>query len=442
MTQAIIIHPDLKTDFPHSPPPNMRTPPNMPPLDMRTPAEKLAEACSLAKAIALDIIHHQVVPVTKKRAATLLGSGAVQKLAEIAEEWDNPLFIINASLRPIQQRNLEMALKSKVIDRTALILEIFGARASSRTGRLQVEMAALSFQRSRLVRSWTHLERQRGGGGFLGGPGERQIELDKRMLTDKIKQIKKELREVTRTRGLQRRHRQKSQTPIIALVGYTNVGKTTLFNRLTGADMLAKNMLFATLDPTLRAATLPSGREVICSDTVGFISALPTALIEAFKSTLEEVRQADLIVHVHDLASPHMSDEAQDVAHILSALGIDAEDQKSIHVFNKMDKWEGGDMGGAGQKLICSAVTGEGVGAVLEAIEAVFAGKEDRVKFYLSPEQGEAMAWLYQHGQVHHSIYEEGGKQCFEVTLSKANKARFASYWPNITQAKSAKSTP
>ncbi|MEC7246138.1 MAG: GTPase HflX, partial [Pseudomonadota bacterium] len=262
MNHAFILQPEFKQ-------PASRT-------DQRSPQDRLTEACGLAQAIDLDIVHHEIITIARPRAATLLGPGVVERIAQNAEELDNPLIIINASLTPVQHRNLERALSCKVIDRTALILEIFGARAQSHAGRLQVELAALTFEKSRLVRSWTHLERQRGGGGFLGGPGERQLELDKRMLTDQIKQIKKELAEVKRTRTLQRANRQRSQTPTIALVGYTNAGKSTLFNRLTGADVLSKDMLFATLDPTIRGLELPGGRTALMGDTVGFISNLPT----------------------------------------------------------------------------------------------------------------------------------------------------------------------
>ena len=283
----------------------------------------LEEAVQLVAAIGLEVVLAETVSLHKPRAGTFLGSGYVDGLAARVDEDDPPVIIVNTGLSPVQQRNLETATKCKVIDRTALILEIFGARAQTHAGRLQVELAALTFQRSRLVRSWTHLERQRGGGGFLGGPGERQIELDRRMLMDRVVRIRKELKEVERTRHLQRGNRSRGEVPTVALIGYTNAGKSTLFNRMTGADVLSKDMLFATLDPTMRAITLPSGRQIVLADTVGFISQLPTELVEAFKSTLEEVVQADLLLHVHDAASPLVAEEAGDVRGVLADLGID-----------------------------------------------------------------------------------------------------------------------
>ena len=297
----------------------------------RSAETKLDEAIGLAEAISLEIIHHEILTINTVRAATLIGTGTIARIAELAEEFDHPLIIINTTLSPVQHRNLEEGLGCKVIDRTALILEIFGDRAQTHAGRLQVELAALSFQRSRLVRSWTHLERQRGGGGFLGGPGERQIELDRRMLLDQVKQIKHELNDVERTRHLQRRNRLRSNTSTIALVGYTNAGKSTLFNILTGANVLSKDMLFATLDPTMRGMELPSGREIVLADTVGFISDLPTELIEAFKSTLEEVIQADIILHVHDVSSPLLEEEASDVRSVLEDIGLSLDIPERTH---------------------------------------------------------------------------------------------------------------
>ena len=283
---AVVIHPEL------------RYAPSSRPADLM-----LDEACLLADAIGLEVVHSEVIPLAKLRAGSYFGKGVTERLSDLAEDFthdiDAPVVIINTNLSPVQQRNLETQIKAKVIDRTQLILEIFGARAQTHAGRLQVELAALSFQRSRLVRSWTHLERQRGGSGFLGGPGERQIELDRRMLMDRVTRIKAELKEVTRTRTLQRSNRLRSETPTVALIGYTNAGKSTLFNRLTGADVLSKDMLFATLDPTMRELDFVSGRKVVLADTVGFISQLPTELVEAFKSTLEEVLYADVLLHVH-----------------------------------------------------------------------------------------------------------------------------------------------
>ena len=327
-TPAFVIHPDIRTV----------------PLP-RGPQAMLEEAAQLVAAISLDVVHAEAVSLYKPRAPTFLGTGFVDRIADIAAEHNDPVIVVNAALTPVQQRNLETRTKCKVIDRTALILEIFGARAQTHAGRLQVELAALTFQRSRLVRSWTHLERQRGGGGFLGGPGERQIELDRRMLMRRVSQIKLELKDVVRTRALQRRNRVRGETPTIALIGYTNAGKSTLFNHLTGAGVLSKDMLFATLDPTMRELTLPSGRRAILADTVGFISQLPTELIDAFKSTLEEVVHADLLLHVHDAASSFVGEDADDVATVLYDLGLDDTRQQQcvMHVFNKADLLEDDD---------------------------------------------------------------------------------------------------
>ena len=299
----------------------------------------LGEAVQLVGAIGLDVVFAESIDVKKPRADTLLGSGHVERIKDAAAEAEAPLVVVNTALSPVQQRNLETRMGCKVIDRTALILEIFGARAMTHAGRLQVELAALTFQRSRLVRSWTHLERQRGGGGFLGGPGERQIELDRRIIDERVINIKRELSQVERTRHIQRGNRRRGEVPTIALVGYTNAGKSTLFNRITGAGVLSRDMLFATLDPTMRQITLPSGRRAVLADTVGFISQLPTELVEAFKSTLEEVVQADLLVHVHDASSPLVSAEAADVHGVLGDLGLDEDTREAriVSVMNKAD---------------------------------------------------------------------------------------------------------
>ncbi|MEC8728202.1 MAG: GTPase HflX [Pseudomonadota bacterium] len=318
---AIVLHPDMREET------------------SSRPAEMmLAEAVRLVEAIGLPVQQSISVRINNPRAATLIGAGVIERINQEVDDYS--LLVINASLTPVQQRNLEQQLGCKVIDRTALILEIFGERATTNAGRLQVELAALTFQRSRLVRSWTHLERQRGGGGFLGGPGERQIELDRRMLDDQIIKIKSELREVVRTRTIQRQNRKRNETPSIALIGYTNAGKSTLFNALTGAGVLSQDMLFATLDPTMRGMQLHSGRTVILADTVGFISQLPTELVEAFKSTLEEVVEADLLLHVHDASSPMVIEEAKDVHDVMLSLGLDEEEQhrRVIHVCNKVDQ--------------------------------------------------------------------------------------------------------
>ena len=418
---AFVLHPDVRSQ----------------PLP-RTADDMLAEACRLAEAISLEVVLAETVRLAAPRAPTFLGPGYLERIAELAEDYHEPLIIVNCSLSPVQQRNLETRLSCKVIDRTALILEIFGARAQTHAGRLQVELAALSFQRSRLVRSWTHLERQRGGGGFLGGPGERQIELDRRMLMDRVIRIQKELKEVVRTRQLQRKNRSRNETPTIALVGYTNAGKSTLFNHLTNADVLSKDMLFATLDPTLRAFTLPSGNDVVMADTVGFISQLPTELVEAFKSTLEEVVEADLLLHVHDGASDLRDEEADDVRKVLLDLGIDgeAQDRRIIHVFNKADLLADSQIDQLREEypeaVFISAITGTGIDALHEAIAAKLTAGSRVCQFQLPPSAGDARAFLYRHGTIQSSDYDDDGTESVKVLISEADRARFRARWPNL----------
>ena len=429
-TPAFVIHPDIRT---------MPLP--------RGPEAMLEEAVQLVAAISLDVVHAEAVSLHKPRAPTFLGTGFVDRIADIAAEHDEPVIVVNAALTPVQQRNLETRTKCKVIDRTALILEIFGARAQTHAGRLQVELAALTFQRSRLVRSWTHLERQRGGGGFLGGPGERQIELDRRMLMDRVVRIRKELKEVERTRHLQRGNRQRGEVPTIALIGYTNAGKSTLFNRLTGAGVLSKDMLFATLDPTMRAITLASGREVVLADTVGFISQLPTELVEAFKSTLEEVVQADLLLHVHDAASPLVAEEAGDVRDVLAELGLDeeAQDARLLSVLNKADLLvDGNAEGDAAQDDILqnlvpdavrvSALTGAGMDDLLAAIEARIGAGRHVAEVVVGPADGAARAWLFARGDVRHSETSDTGDVRLQVAMETANWARFHARWPGLAE--------
>lgn len=429
-TPAFVIHPDIRT---------MPLP--------RGPEAMLEEAVQLVAAISLDVVHAEAVSLHKPRAPTFLGTGFVDRIADIAAEHDDPVIVVNAALTPVQQRNLETRTKCKVIDRTALILEIFGARAQTHAGRLQVELAALTFQRSRLVRSWTHLERQRGGGGFLGGPGERQIELDRRMLMDRVVRIRKELKEVERTRHLQRGNRQRGEVPTIALIGYTNAGKSTLFNRLTGAGVLSKDMLFATLDPTMRAITLASGREVVLADTVGFISQLPTELVEAFKSTLEEVVQADLLLHVHDAASPLVAEEAGDVRDVLAELGLDeeAQDARLLSVLNKADLLvDRNAEGDAAQDDILqnlvpdavrvSALTGAGMDDLLAAIEARIGAGRHVAEVVVGPADGAARAWLFARGDVRHSETSDTGDVRLQVAMETANWARFHARWPGLAE--------
>ncbi len=376
----------------------------------RDPRQQLEEAVALAKAIDLDIRGQEVARVARIHPATLFGGGKVGELGAAMQAREVELAIVNTHLSPGQQRNLEKAWDVKVLDRTGLILEIFGRRASTREGRLQVELAHLEYQKTRLVRSWTHLERQRGGAGFMGGPGETQIELDRRIIGERITRLKRELEEVKRTRELHRKTRRKTPWPVVALAGYTNTGKSTLFNRLTRARVLARDQLFATLDPTMRLIRLPAGREVVLSDTVGFISDLPTTLIAAFRATLEEVVEADLILHVRDMRDAQQAQaEAKDVAQVLEELGIDEERQRArmIEVWNKADLWDAEQRARlerlAAERedvVITSARTGEGLEALLRAIAEKLAADSAIRRIALEHWEGEALAWCYRHAEV------------------------------------------
>jgi len=416
-TRALVIVPVL----PHNPKTDDdRSRPRL----MRSAQARLDEAVGLAHAIDLDPVHTASVTVNTPRPATLLGSGKVEELAEIVRETQAELVIVDHPLTPVQQRNLEKATNAKVLDRTGLILEIFGRRARTKEGTLQVELAHLNYQKGRLVRSWTHLERQRGGAGFLGGPGETQIEADRRALQEKIIKLKRELETVRRTRDLHRAKRKKVPFPVVAIVGYTNAGKSTLFNRLTGAAVLAEDMLFATLDPTLRRVTLPHGTQVILSDTVGFISDLPTHLIAAFRATLEEVVEADLVIHLRDMSDPDTVAQADDVERILEDLGVAVGDQKHmIEVWNKIDLMDPGareallaeaQAGKSSPAIPISALTGDGIEVLTATIEERVSGALDVFEISLTPHQLGLVDWLYRHGDVvSREDNEDGG-----VTLS------------------------
>jgi len=396
---------------------------------------QLEEAVGLARAIDLDVRLAETVPLRRLTPATLLGKGVVERLKKAVEEQDIGLVIVDDKLTPVQQRNLEKAWQAKVIDRTGLILEIFGARARTHEGRLQVELAALDYQRGRLVRSWTHLERQRGGFGFLGGPGESQIEIDRRLIGERIVRIKRDLEGVRRTRAVNRVGRRKARLPTVALVGYTNAGKSTLFNRLSGAGVVAKNLLFATLDPTMRSIKLPGGKDCVISDTVGFVSDLPTHLVAAFRATLEEVIEADLIVHVRDISHPDTEQQRADVETVLRELGAIEEGQgnRLIEALNKIDALPPENRRtlqtrcatGAerARQYPVSAATGEGVDQLMEAIGDFLQTSEAReVAVPLS--DGATIAWLYRHGEVR-SRRDDGELALLTVALDAAASAQF-----------------
>jgi GTP-binding protein HflX len=376
--------------------------PNVYNLDIKlSPEARLEEASGLAFAINLDVVYKEIINLKTIKPSTFFSKGFIDRFIPIIEAENIELLIVDTSITPIQQRNLEKALKIKVIDRTALILEIFGERAKTKEGVLQVELAHLTYQRSRLVRSWTHLERQRGGAGFLGGPGETQIELDRRIIDDKIVRIKKELEKVIKTRELQRSARKKIPYPIVALVGYTNAGKSSIFNKLSKANVFAKDLLFATLDPTMRKIALPSGREIILSDTVGFISDLPHELVLSFRATLEEVLEADLIVHVRDISNANTKAQKSDVLAVLDNLGLKymENDKKYLEVLNKIDLLPSG-LYSYGENIATSAETGEGLDKLLKAVDNRLSAdfKEERVKVPAS--DGKIISWIYENSEV------------------------------------------
>ncbi|WP_439155888.1 GTPase HflX [Yoonia sp.] len=415
VTRAWVLHPDLKSDF-----------------DRRAAGPALEEAVALAAALPdLDVVGADIVRLPKIHPGMLFGKGKIAELKEKFAAADVELVLIDGPVTPVQQRNLEKAWGVKLLDRTGLILEIFSDRARTSEGVLQVEMAALSYQRTRLVRAWTHLERQRGGLGFVGGPGETQIEADRRAIDDQLNRLRRQLAKVAKTRELHRASRAKVPFPVVALVGYTNAGKSTLFNRLTGADVFAKDMLFATLDPTMRKIVLPAGEEVIMSDTVGFISDLPTELVAAFRATLEEVLDADLIVHVRDISHAQTEEQAADVMAILHSLGV-AEEAPIIEVWNKIDLL---DSDGRDAVLTqasrnpdifaISAVTGEGLDRLLSAIPEKLSDPKTEETFLLGFSEGRKRAWLFDAGVV---IGEDQTDDGYRVTVqwTAVQKARFA----------------
>ena len=405
MTRAWVLHPDIKSDR-----------------GRRTSDSALAEAVSLAGALAnIEVCGNEIVSLPKIRAGTMFGSGKIQELKAKFAEHDVELVLINVSVTPVQQRNLEKEWNVKLLDRTGLILEIFSDRAATREGVLQVEMAALSYQRTRLVRAWTHLERQRGGLGFVGGPGETQVEADRRAIDDQLVRLRRQLDKVVKTRALHRASRAKVPYPIVALVGYTNAGKSTLFNRLTGADVMVKDMLFATLDPTRRAVNLDNGLDIILSDTVGFISDLPTELVAAFRATLEEVLAADVILHVRDISHEVTEDQAHDVRMILDGLGV-RKQIAQLEVWNKIDQMPAENAEAMRSRaarddgvLTLSALTGEGVDELLQVLDKTLRDASHKSQLSLTFDQGKQRAWLFAQDLIETETQSDNG---FEVSVT------------------------
>ena len=406
---------------------------------LRSSAQRLEEAVGLAQALDLDVVDAQVAPLRSPTPATLFGRGRVEALKAEADAVSADIIVVDDALSPVQQRNLEKALERKVVDRTGLILEIFARRARTAEGKLQVHLARLEYERSRLVRTWTHLERQRGGTGGTGGPGERQIELDRRQIADRIVQLKRQLEDVRRTRELHRSARKRTPYPVIALVGYTNAGKSTLFNRITTGGVLAKDMLFATLDPTLREVRLPGGRPAILSDTVGFISDLPHELVAAFRATLEEVEEADLVLHVRDISGEDTEAQAGDVQEVLGRIGFEPHDGRILEVWNKADQLDPElreawltrthRAGETARAVMVSALTGEGCDALLAEIAARI-DEAPPVDAHLRADEGEALAWLYRNGRVIEREDAADGQVRMSVRLDPQALGRFERRFP------------